>query len=150
MNMPTTFNKLKQKSYAELKQIWEYYFKSPVSAPATNLHRPLWYKIQCERNKVKLEQKHITKLNSYAANPDACVEKAHKNKYQFKSGTQNIKKYKGKEYIVHIDTPNQFSYNGQQYKSLSAVALAICGNKVSGYDFFGLNNKNTSATNKNP
>jgi hypothetical protein len=148
--MPKTFKELKEKSYAELQEIWEYYFKSPVSAPATNLHRPLWYKIQCERNKLKLEQKHITKLNTYASNPDSCAEKAHKTKYQFKAGTQIVKKYKGKEYVVQIDTSNQFSYNGQQYKSLSAVAHAICGNKVSGYDFFGLNNKGSGAVKPTP
>jgi hypothetical protein len=146
MNMPSTYAELKQKSSAELCAIWEHFFKSPVIAPASNLLRPLWYKIQCERDKAqRLAQKYITRLNAYALDPDACIERAHKTKYNLKSGTQIVKAFKGKEHLVHVDTPEQFSYGGKAYKSLSAIATEICGHKVSGYDFFGLANKSGGA-----
>ena len=141
MNMPTTYEKLKRLNQEDLYAIWEYFFKSPVSAPASNLYRPLWYKIQCQRDKQKLEQRHITRLNTYSLDPDACLERAHKTKYRLKEGTQIVKSFKGKEHLVHIDTPERFSYAGRTYKTLSAIATEICGHKVSGYDFFGLANR---------
>jgi hypothetical protein len=141
MNMPNTFTELKRMSHGELCALWEHFFKSPVIVNASNLYRPLWYKIQCERDKKRLEQRYITRLNSYALDPDACLERAHKTKYHIKEGTQIVKSFKGKEFVVHVDTPEQFSYAGRAYKSLSAIATEICGHKVSGYDFFGLANK---------
>ena len=138
MNMPASYEELKRLDQESLYAIWEYFFKSPVIAPASNLYRPLWYKIQCQRGKQKLEQRHITRLNAYALDPDACLERAHKSKYRLKEGTQIVKSFKGKEYLVHVDTPERFNYGGRTYKTLSAIATEICGHKVSGYDFFGL------------
>ncbi|MCL2672896.1 MAG: DUF2924 domain-containing protein [Alphaproteobacteria bacterium] len=142
MDIPDTYNGLKKLDRSELNTIWEHLFKNQaIPANTSSLLRPLWYKIQCERNKLKLEQRHITRLNTYAANPDDCVERAHKTKYRLKPGTQIVKSFNGKEYLVHVDTPSQFSYDECVYKSLSAIATQICGHKVSGYDFFGLANK---------
>ena len=56
-------------------------------------------------------------------------------------GSQIIKTYRGKKYIVNIIAEDKFEYDGEIYKTLSAAAKAICNKKVSGYDFFGLNNK---------
>ncbi len=43
-----------------------------------------------------------------------------------------------------VKDKNNFEYDGEIYKTLSAVAKAICHKKVSGYDFFGLNNKHVN------
>ena len=134
--LPKTLVELKSMSADKLTELWAHYF--PGGRPQI---KPLWWKIQCEIGGQKLEQKHITKLNAYAKNPDACVENSNKAKYHIKPGTQLRKKFKGQEHFVTVDAPNQFVYGGAVYKSLSAIATQICGHKVSGYDFFGFNNK---------
>ena len=147
MIIPSTYEELKRLNQEELHAIWEYFFKSPVIASAHSLHRPLWYKIQCERDKLRLEQRHITRLNSYALDPDACVERARKTKYHIKHGTEIIKTFKGKEHVVRVENTSTFSYLGKKYSNLSAIALEICGHKVSGNDFFGLANKSGGIAN---
>ena len=105
------------------------------------MHRPLWYKIQCENMRLKLEQKYITKLNRYSLDPEKHIDVSNKSKYHIKIGSHIIKTYKGKLYKVTVQDKNAFEYDGEIYRTLSAVAKAICHKKVSGYDFFGLNNK---------
>lgn len=61
--------------------------------------------------------------------------------YNLHPSTEIIKTYHGRQYKVTIAETDDFIYNGQHYKTLSAIAKEICGIKVSGYDFFGLNNK---------
>ena len=43
--------------------------------------------------------------------------------------------YKGRLYLVDVQ-PNGFVYDGETYKSLSAVAHAITGSHWNGYNFF--------------
>lgn len=95
------------------------------------------YAEQCAMSGVKIEQRHISRLNAYAKNPTECAERSNKSKYHIKPGTQLLKKFKGREYLVNVIALNEFSYNGNAYKTLSAIATEICGHKVSGYDFFG-------------
>jgi hypothetical protein len=135
-NLPESVVALKAMSSEKLRELWSRYF-----AGGRPQIKPLWWKIQCERSGKALEQKHITKLNLYSENPDACVERSNKTKYHIKAGTQLIKKFKGKDYVVNVTAPDQFMYAGATYKTLSAIATLICGHKVSGYDFFGFNNK---------
>lgn len=52
-------------------------------------------------------------------------------------GAKIKRKYKGHVYTVEV-LPNGFEYDGEAYKSLSAVAHAITGNHWNGYLFFGL------------
>lgn len=141
MDIPDTYSGLKKLGRSELCILWEHYFKSQTIATAPNLYRPLWHKIQCERDKLKLEQRHITRLNTYAANPDDCVERARKTKYHLKHGTEIVKTFKGKEHVVRVENTSTFSYLGRKHSNLSTIAMEICGHKVSGYDFFGLMNK---------
>lgn len=127
-------NELKRMSPGQLRELWWRYFHN-TGKPQL---RPLWYKIQCERTKQKIEQRHLTRLNKYAADPELCATHANQVKYHIKPGTRLIKKYKGAEYIVDVIAPDQFRYNGKDYKTLSAIAHIIAGHKVSGYEFFGL------------
>ena len=99
------------------------------------------YKSECEKYGVKIAPKHIAKLNLYSQNPSKYLERANKTKYQIKPGTQLLKKYKNREYLVIVQSDDCYIYEGAEYKTLSAVARAICGIKVSGNDFFGLGNK---------
>lgn len=99
------------------------------------------YRQQCRKPGQKIEQKNITKLNSYARDPDNCIERSNKNKHRLKPGTKLIKKYKGKQLVVDVISMNKFAFNGNIYDSLSAISSEVTGYKTSGYDFFGFGGK---------
>lgn len=52
-------------------------------------------------------------------------------------GTIITRDYKGRRLQVHV-LDSGFEYDGEFYKSLSAVAKAITGSHANGYHFFGL------------
>jgi hypothetical protein len=136
VELPQSMAALKSLNAKSLRELWSRYF--PTGRPQV---KPLWFKIQCDLSGQSIEQKHITKLNAYSVDPDTCVDRSNKTKYHIKPGTKLSKKFKGKEYQVLVTAPDQFEYDGTVYKTLSAIATLICGHKVSGYDFFGFNNK---------
>jgi hypothetical protein len=139
--LPKSYEELDKMPYSKLEEYWKIFYLSPCRARASIL-RPLWYKIQCENLGIKLQDKYKTRLNKYARkDPAIAVQKANKIKYELKTGTELIKTYKDTEYKVIVIGPKEFEYKGQKYTTLSAVAKAICGLKVSGPDFFNLNNK---------
>jgi hypothetical protein len=92
-----------------------------------------------------LGSKYTTKLNKYARDPDVYIERARALKYELKPGSIITKTYKGQIFTLRVIDDNRFEYNGETYASLSAAAKAMIGMKVSGTDFFGLNNKNCPA-----
>jgi hypothetical protein len=51
--------------------------------------------------------------------------------------------YKGREVIVRV-LPRGFEYEGEVYRTLSAVASAVTGTHWNGYHFFNLNKDGTS------
>ena len=53
-------------------------------------------------------------------------------------GTVLMRHYKGQRMVVEV-LPDGFSYEGQVFRSLSAVARAITGTQWNGWVFFGLN-----------
>ena len=59
-------------------------------------------------------------------------------------GTAITRKYKGETYHVTI-LSDGFQFEGERYKSLSAVAQAITGTHWNGYHFFGLNKRDADA-----
>lgn len=136
MNIPQSLVALKALPQDELDELWSRYFNS--GKPQL---KPLWWKIQCDLSGAKLAQKYITKLNLYSVDPSKCVANANNTKYHIKPGTRLSKRFKGTEHVVTVIAPDQFEYSGTMYKTLSAIATLICGHKVSGYDFFGFNNK---------
>ena len=100
--------------------------------------RPLWCEIQCRNLNVKLEQKHITKLNKYSKDPEKHLNLSKRKKYHIHPGVELKKTYKGQEYIVRSLENNRFVYKDKIYNNLSSVAKVISGKNFSGYDFFGL------------
>jgi hypothetical protein len=56
-------------------------------------------------------------------------------------GAMLRREYKGREIVVRV-LPRGFEYEGEIYRSLSAVALAITGSHWNGYHFFKLTNNN--------
>ncbi|WP_424244249.1 hypothetical protein Dip510_001450 [Elusimicrobium posterum] len=140
MVLPNSFEKLQKFKYTDLCALWCRYYDSMPRAKNSML-RPLWYKIQCENFNIRLDQKYITRLNKYANNPEEYIQKANKNKYNLRPGTEIVKQYLGQEYKVVVKGEKEFVYKEQSYRTLSAVAKAICGKKVSGPDFFNLQDK---------
>ncbi|GIW85688.1 MAG: hypothetical protein KatS3mg108_0012 [Isosphaeraceae bacterium] len=55
-------------------------------------------------------------------------------------GTAIVRQYKGRRLRVLV-LPDGFEFEGNRYKSLSAVAKKITGSHVNGYRFFGLEGK---------
>lgn len=135
--LPSSMDELKELSQEKLEFYWQIFYLVPARSKKAML-RPLWYAIQCERFNLKLEEKHIRRLMKYANNPEKYIEKANKNKYTLTSGTELLKVYKGKEYKVIVKEDNMFEFDGEMYKTLSAVANEISGKHISGPDFFGL------------
>jgi hypothetical protein len=52
-------------------------------------------------------------------------------------GTTVTRRYKGRTLSVTV-LPDGFEYDGERYRSLSAVAKAITGSHMNGFRFFGL------------
>jgi len=57
---------------------------------------------------------------------------------QIRAGTQLVREWNGRRYLVEV-MDDGFRMNGEQFRSLSAIALRITGTTWSGPRFFGLN-----------
>ena len=55
--------------------------------------------------------------------------KVYKTKYTLHPGTEIIKTYRNRQYKIIIAEADDFIYNGQHYKTLSAMAKEIWGKK---------------------
>lgn len=134
---PSTKSELEKMDFDAKCALWGRY----SNAPYRRQIRALWHHIQCERQSIGIEKKYITMFRKYMQNPDAGLTRVYKSKYIFAPGAQITKTFRGVEFVVTVGDRGEFIYNDKSFKSLSAVAKEICGAKVSGYDFFGLNNK---------
>lgn len=56
------------------------------------------------------------------------------------AGAELVREYKGRAIIVTV-LEDGFFYEGQRYRSLSAIAKEVTGTHWNGFDFFGLNGK---------
>ncbi len=144
-NLPKTLAELKQLSQKELTELWKKYFFNEHYSEKPII-KALWYRIQCVLNNSYVEDRHQTKLNRYAKSPDEHIKKSIKYKINLKAGTEIIRNYKGRRHIVMVKDKDCFLYNDKEFNTLSAVAIEICGKKVSGNHFFGLHNKSTGET----
>lgn len=53
------------------------------------------------------------------------------------AGAELVRQYKGRDIVVTV-LEDGFFYDGQRYRSLSAIAKAVTGTNWNGFDFFGL------------
>lgn len=146
MKIPETYDELRGVPKEQLPLLWLQITHNPTNVAPKHLIRPLWYRIQCMRHNCQLPQKYITRLNKYAKDPDAYMQNVRRLKYELKPGTVIRKTYKGQLFILRVIDDHKFEYNGKTYPSLSAAAYAMIGMKVSGTDFFGLNNKSVTTS----
>jgi len=134
--LPKTLEELKRIKHEKQAMLWARYVPHPYKRQI----RALWYYIECENLRLKIEPKHLQKIRKYLDNPDDCMVKTYKRKYNLMPGTELIRTFRGIEHKVMVGEGNEFIYREKTYKTISAVAKEICGKKVSGYDFFGLDN----------
>lgn len=84
-------------------------------------------------------QKQIDKLTEQYSRTKTLLVSDFKRvqKFEVTKGTRFIREFKGKKHEVTA-LEKGFSYNGQTYKSLSAIANEITGTRWNGKKFFGV------------
>ena len=120
-----------------LRHLWRQVFPNP---PHPKMRRELMipilaYRIQ-EQAYGELSQETLTKLRQLAReferNPSASATMR-----RIKPGTRIIREWDGDTHEVTV-VRDGYSYRGQHYESLSAIARKITGTRWSGPVFFGL------------
>ena len=135
--LPKTIDVLKALPYSERAKLWAKY--SPY--PFKRQNRSLWYYIQFDRLGLRVEKKYLVKIKRYKDNPSECATRAVRTKYSLTPGAIIRKEFRGIIHEVIVNDDNTFTYNGEKYRTLSAIAKDISGIKISGPDFFGLNQR---------
>src|SRR5438045_2791609 len=132
---------------AALRNRWKALFgnPAPLSLRRKFLARAVAYQMQVEAhgglsNSTKRRLREIAEAVR-RGNPDAAGAAR-----QIRPGTQMIRQWRDETHIV-TSISQVFEWNGQTYKSLSAVAKEITGTNWNGYAFFGV--KRAPTSNKN-
>jgi len=81
------------------------------------------------------------KHNRGAAPSPTTRKRPVRNSRSPKTGTTLTREYKDRRVVVHVRGEREFEWNGEVYRSLSAVAKAVTGSHCSGIAFFGLSNR---------
>jgi hypothetical protein len=126
-------------SLAELKEAFtEYYGFECGTTNARNLRSRLACKIQ-ELFLGGLSEEDSAVLKKIADNdPDANLRTEKNKPRNLTKGARFIRDWKGKTYEVCARDDGKFEYNGDVYRSLTAVATAITGTHWNGKKFFGV------------
>ena len=141
IELPTTLDALRAMPFADRATLWAKYSPHPFKRQM----RALWYYIQCDRFKLRIEPKFLTKIKKYKDNPTECVTHAYHNRYYIRPGTVITRTFRGIEHCVTANDDGTFCYNGGTYRTLSGIAREISGIKISGPKFFGLNKGGNNA-----
>jgi hypothetical protein len=135
-----TITQIQAMEVPDLKALWLEHFET--MAPNSNrqfLARRLIQKVQVDRygDLPACDRKILEKLAG-----DTAFLKKQKTGVLSKAdalsvGTRLVREYRGIDHEVTV-TASGFIYQGQPYRSLSAIATKITGTKWSGQAFFGL------------
>lgn len=128
------------KTRQELFDLWQKTFKF---SPPYDLNKSYLIKhLKWQQKYGKLEdstQKQLDKLvEQYAKNKalaSADIKKA--KQFSISQGTKLLREFRGEKHEV-LTLERGFSYKGQYYKSLSAIANEITGTRWNGKKFFGV------------
>ncbi len=131
---------LKKLSTKELRVLWEKFFKSEF--PDYLHHSYLIKHIAWQQKYGGLNastQKQLDKLvEQYVKNKTLASADIKKSKqFIISQGTKLLREFKGEKHEV-LALEKGFSYKGQYYKSLSAIANEITGTRWNGKKFFGV------------
>ena len=127
---------LKTRSTSELRDVWrELFGKEPPILGRRYLEDRIAFRVQ-ELRFGGLSDRARRKLDALV---DQLEPKAARRRDPGRpiAGTQLKREWKGIEHVVTV-RERDFEYNGQPYKSLSAVARAIAKSRWNGPLFFGL------------
>jgi hypothetical protein len=133
---------LKTMAMPELKRKWRELFDSePPPYNRRFLESRLAYRVQ-ELAYGGLKPETVERLRVLGEQLDGGNIRVRKLKADIRpiTGTQLIREWKGIEHRVTV-RDDDFEYQGQPFKSLSAVARAITGTRWNGLVFFGLKNQ---------
>jgi hypothetical protein len=131
-------------SMAELKAMWKELFnQDPPGHRKPYLVRKLAYRIQ-ELAFGGLSESTEKRLDSLAhgkGDPKSNGKAGNKRRKKLNTlgvGTKLIREWRGREYLVMV-MADGFEYQGQKFRSLSAIVKEITGTQWSGPAFFGIN-----------
>ncbi|MDR3179302.1 MAG: DUF2924 domain-containing protein [Holosporaceae bacterium] len=125
---------LETKSINELTKLWEsFYDHKPMSHSKTYMVSKIAYKIQeLAYGGLSVETRKRLDDQSLSING-----KIVKKKYKPLIGSKIVKEYHDKTYEILV-VEGGFSFKGEVFKSLSAIANKITGTKWNGLKFFGI------------
>ena len=127
---------LQNKKTSELKELWNKMFEhQPEISSREYMISKLAYRIQelSHGGIDEVTQKKIQDATKKIKSP----KDPQTGKFNPMVGTKIVKEYKGKQLEVLV-VNDGFSYAGEIYKSLSAIANKITGTKWNGLKFFGV------------
>ena len=130
---------LKSKPTPDLRLLWRDLFESePPRQNRRFLEGRLAYRIQ-ELEYGGLKPATIKRLEALGEELDGGKAEVRRKRADDRpiAGTRLIRDYQGVEHCVTV-LAGGFDYQGQPYKSLSAIARAITGTRWNGWVFFGL------------
>jgi hypothetical protein len=130
---------LKSKPTPDLRLLWRDLFESePPRQNRRFLEGRLAYRIQ-ELEYGGLKPATIKRLEALGEELDGGKAEVRRKRADDRpiAGTRLIRDYQGVEHCVTV-LADGFDYQGQPYKSLSAIARAITGTRWNGWVFFGL------------
>ena len=130
---------LKSTPTPDLRSLWRDLFESePPRRNRRFLESRLAYRIQ-ELEYGGLKPATIKRLEALGEELDGGKAEVRRKRADDRpvAGTRLIREYQGVEYCVTV-LAGGFDYQGQPYKSLSAIARAITGTRWNGWVFFGL------------
>lgn len=133
---------LQTMSNAELKAQWRDLFEAePPPFNRRYLASRLAYRIQ-ELAHGGLKPETVQRLERLGEQLDGGNVKTRRVRADLKpiAGTSLIREWQGIEHVVTV-TGDGYEWQGQPFKSLSAIARAITGTRWNGLVFFGLKNR---------
>ena len=113
-----------------------YGFECGVTAPR-GLRKRIIYRLQ-EMYFGGVEPNDMSILNDIADKDPLANLKAVATRRAKVCGTKLFRVWKGKKYEVTVGAHGKYILNGEEFKSLSAVARKITGTKWNGKTFFGV------------
>ena len=132
----TQNQKQSDQELSALKSEWQRYFKTPPPAKSSRefLSKNISWQKQAKEQGLNL--KRFDRIMSTALAQHETGKKV-KPELIVRPGTKFIRQWQGKKHEVE-STGSVFLYNGESYKSLSAIARKITGTQWNGKVFFGV------------
>lgn len=126
---------------SELWVMWDRYFpRRPDYPNRTHVESRLAYKIQ-EEAFGGLAPETRKRLEAIGAKHSKIKLRAKPREFDFAPGTVLLREWGERDHRVTVNADGRFEYEGNTFKSLTAVARHITGTHWSGPMFFGLTSK---------